>query len=166
MEDGEWKKPPEGRLLNKRALRVTEILNFQFSILNERKNSKSNWTCCFSLRCLTFAGGIINFHARLDVIAVHVKANAFAVVLDRPRLHLHARGDKIAALKHRRDPIEHMVAGFLYIVSDHILKWQHTLDIEVSRAGDQVLLVGILGGKLPADQVTAIVISKYLYMFK
>ncbi len=35
-------KPPEGRLLNKRALRVTEILNFQFSILNERKNSKSN----------------------------------------------------------------------------------------------------------------------------
>ena len=34
MEDGE--------LLNKRALRVTEILNFQFSILNERKNSKSN----------------------------------------------------------------------------------------------------------------------------
>ena len=25
-----------------RALRVTEILNFQFSILNERKNSKSN----------------------------------------------------------------------------------------------------------------------------
>lgn len=42
MEDGEWKKPPKGRLLNKRALRVTEILNFQFSILNERKNSKSN----------------------------------------------------------------------------------------------------------------------------
>ena len=39
MEDREWKKPPEGRLLNKRALRVTEILNFQFSILNERKTA-------------------------------------------------------------------------------------------------------------------------------
>ena len=41
MDHGGW-KPPEGRLLNKRALRVTEILNFQSSILNERKNSKSN----------------------------------------------------------------------------------------------------------------------------
>ena len=50
-----------------------------------------------------------------------------------------------------------MVAGFLHIVSDHILKRQHTLDIKVSRAGDQVLLVCILGGKLPADQVTAVI---------
>lgn len=36
------KEAAEGRLLNKRALRVTEILNFQFSILNGKKNSKSN----------------------------------------------------------------------------------------------------------------------------
>ena len=50
-----------------------------------------------------------------------------------------------------------MVAGFLHKIRHHVFKGQHPLDVEVARAGDEILLVGILPGELVADEMTAVV---------
>ena len=50
-----------------------------------------------------------------------------------------------------------MVVRFLDIVSYHIFKGEHTINIEVSCAGDQVLLICILAGQLIADEMAAII---------
>ena len=50
-----------------------------------------------------------------------------------------------------------MVFRFFYIVRHQILKGQHTIDIQIAGACDQVFLIGILGGQLIADQVAAVV---------
>ena len=50
-----------------------------------------------------------------------------------------------------------MVICFLYIVGNHILEREHSLYIEVSGAGNEVLLVGILPCELIPQQMATVV---------
>lgn len=72
-------------------------------------------------------------------------------------LHHHAPGHQLDPRKHRGDPIEHVVARFLDVVGGEIFERQHSSDVQVAGAGDQVLLVGIFARKLKADQVAAVI---------
>lgn len=110
-----------------------------------------------AVRKAVFAGRVVDFDARLHVVAEHVEADAVAVVLDRVRLHLHALRNEVVAVKNRGDAVHDMVAGFLHVVRDHVLEGEHAVHVQVARAGDEVAAVGVFGGQLPADEVTAVV---------
>ena len=56
------------------------------------------------------AGGVVDLHMRLQVVAIYVEAEGLAVVLDRLRLKAHATADKLLLVIHGRDAIEHVVA--------------------------------------------------------
>ena len=47
------------------------------------------------------------------------------------------------SLKDRCYPVEHMVPGFFYIVGCQVFERQHSLDIQISCSGNQVLLICI-----------------------
>lgn len=109
---------------------------------------------------------VVDGDARLHVVAEHVEADAVTVILDRVRLHLNALSDEIVAVEDRGDAVHDMTAGFLDVVRDHVLEGKHAVNIHVARTGDEIAAVRIFGGQLPADEMAAIEISKYLYMFK
>lgn len=106
---------------------------------------------------LAVSSHIVNFNARLDVISVDVETDSGAVVFDRVTLHLDATGHQFVALEIRSDPVQNMVAGFLHIISYHILKGQHTLHIKKAGAGDQIAIIGVLAGELITDQMAAVI---------
>ena len=106
-------------------------------------------------RKAALARGVVDRDAGLDVVGVD--AEAHLVVLHGLPFHQNAACDQLAALKHRRDAVEHVVAGLLDVVGDHVFKGQHTLHVQVARAGDEVALVGIFARELVADEVAAVV---------
>ena len=75
------------------------------------------------------AGGVVNGHAGLDVIAVDIEAHTLALVLHRHGLHLHSAGHQIVPLKDGGDPVENVVFRFLYVVGHQIFKGKHALHI-------------------------------------
>lgn len=91
-----------------------------------------------------FARGIVYLHARLYVIAIYVKAYSLALVLYGVRLHQHAAADKLVARENGSYSVRDVVAGFLDIVCDHILKGKHSLHVEITGAGDEVFRICIL----------------------
>lgn len=101
--------------------------------------------------------GIIDGHPGLHIVHIDMETDTLATVLQGDRLHLDAAGKQIFPFKHRRYPVQHMVACFLNKVRHHILKGQHALGIQIPGAGDQILLIGILAGKLKTDQMTAVI---------
>ena len=107
--------------------------------------------CGRGVREGAFPGGVVNHDSRLDVVAVDVEQHALALVLHGHRFHLHAAGYQIFALENRRDAVEDMVPRFFYVVRREVLKRQHPLDVQIARARDEVLFVGVFGGQLVAD---------------
>ena len=79
------------------------------------------WSALVS-RGLVAAGGVVDLHMRLQVVAVYVEAQRLAVVLDRLRLKAHAAADKFLFVIHRRDAVEHVVARFADVVENLLLK--------------------------------------------
>ena len=108
-------------------------------------------------RCLVAAGGVVDLHVRLQVIAVHVEAQSLAVVLDRLCLQTHAAADEFLLVVHGRDAVEHMVARVANIVEDLLLKRQHARLVEIARAGEEVFAVGVFTAERPCDKVAAVV---------
>ena len=103
------------------------------------------------------AGSVVDFNSRLVVVAIHMEAHAVAPVLHGPGLHLHPLGHQIVAAENGGHPVQHMVAGLLYVIGHQVLKGQHTLGVQVAGAGDQIAGVGILRRQLVADQMTAVI---------
>ena len=103
------------------------------------------------------SGRVVDRDARLHIVTVDIEADSVPLVLDRPSLELHARGDQIAPLEHRRCAVQHMVAGLPDVIRHQVLKRQHALHVEIPRARDQVAFVGVFTGQLVADQVAAVV---------
>ena len=99
---------------------------------------------------------VVDLDARLHVGAPH-REGELAAVIKGKRLHDHAAAHQLVALEKRLDAVQDAPARALHVVGDHVLVWQHALDVEVARAGDQIPLVGVLAGELVADQVTAVV---------
>ena len=106
---------------------------------------------------VAIAGGVVNFNSRLVVVAIHMEAHAITAVLHRPGFHLHPLGHQIVAAENGGHPVQHMVAGLLYVIGHQVLKGQHTLGVQVAGAGDQIAGVGILRRQLVADQMTAVI---------
>ena len=104
-----------------------------------------------------FPGGVVDLHTGLDIIGIDIEADTLAVILHRPGLHSDTAGQRIIPLKNRDDTVEHVVAGFLNIVSHHVFKGQHALHIHIAGASDQIPLVGILTGELKANQMAAVI---------
>ena len=50
-----------------------------------------------------------------------------------------------------------MVPGFFYIVGCQVFERQHSLNIQISCSGDQVLLICILRRQLVSDQMAAVI---------
>ena len=50
-----------------------------------------------------------------------------------------------------------MSIGLVNIVCNHILKREHSLDIQVPCSSDEIAFVGIFGAQLKSDEVTSIV---------
>ena len=84
------------------------------------------------------AGSVVDFNSRLVVVAIHMEAHAVAPVLHGPGLHLHPLGHQIVAAENGGHPVQHMVAGLLYVIGHQVLKGQHTLGVQVAGAGDQI----------------------------
>ena len=102
-------------------------------------------------------GSIVDGDAGLDIVGIDAEQDVLAAVLDRIPLHQHAAGQQIAFLKNGSYPIEHVVVRLLDVVCHHILEGEHPFNVQIPSAGDQVLLVGILTGKLIAEQMTAVI---------
>ncbi len=84
---------------------------------------------------------------RLQVVAIYVEAEGLAVVLDRLRLKAHATADKFLFVIHGRDAVEHMVARIANIVENLLFKRQHTRLVEITRAGEEILAIGVLAAE-------------------
>ena len=114
------------------------------------------WSVLVS-RGLIAAGGVVDLHVRLQVVAIYVEAEGLAVVLDRLRLKAHATADKFLFVIHRRDAVEHMVARIANIVENLLFKRQHARLVEIARAGEEILAVGVFAAERPGDKVAAVV---------
>ena len=118
--------------------------------------------CRFFRRCPLLAEpavsrGVIDGNTGLDVIGVDTEADALALVLHGPAFHQNAVGHQIGVGEHRRHPVQNMVVRLLYIVSHHVFKGQHSLDIQISGTGDEILLVGVLSCQLIPQQMAAVI---------
>ena len=94
---------------------------------------------------------------RLQVVAIYVEAEGLAVVLDRLRLEAHATADKFLFVIHGCDAIENMVARVVDVVKNLLLKRQHARLVEIARAGEEILAIGIFAAERPGDEVAAVV---------
>ena len=103
-------------------------------------------TCC-----------IVDDNTGLNVIGKYVEADAVALVLNRPGFDKNTVCKQIVTAENRRYTVHNVVACFLYVVADHFLKRDHSLNIQVSRARQKILLVIIFACELPSNQVTAVV---------
>ena len=106
---------------------------------------------------LVFAGGVVNLHMRLQVVAVHMEAQRLAVILDRLGLKAHAAAEKFLFVVHGRDAVENMVARVVDVVEDLLFKRQHARFVEIARAGEEILAIGVLAAERPGDEVAAVV---------
>ena len=79
------------------------------------------------------------------------------MVLDRLCLKAHAAADKFLLVVHGRDAIENMVARVVDVVEDLLFKRQHARFVEIARAGEQILAVGVFAAERPGDKVAAVV---------
>ena len=104
----------------------------------------------FICQC-ALSGGIVDLHAGLDVEGIDTKANSCTAVLNRIALHENTACQQIISLENRCHSIEQMVASLLHIIGYLILKRQHSLDIQIPRAGDQIALIFIFGSQLIAN---------------
>ena len=68
------------------------------------------------------AGGVVDLHMRLQVVAIYVETEGPAVVLDRLRLKAHATADEFLFVIHGRDAIENMVARVVDVVENLLFK--------------------------------------------
>ena len=106
---------------------------------------------------LVFAGGVVNLHMRLQVVAVHVEAQCLAVVLDRLRLEADTAADEFLFVVHGRDAVEHMVASVADVAEDLLFKRQHARFVEIARTGEEIFAVGVFAAERPGDEVAAVV---------
>ena len=79
------------------------------------------------------------------------------MVLDRLRLEAHAAANKFLLVVHGRDAIENMVARVVNVVKNLLLKRQHARLVEIMRAGEEILAVGVFAAERPGDKVAAVV---------
>ena len=79
------------------------------------------------------------------------------MVLDRLRLKAHATADKFLFVIHGRNAIEHVVARIANIVENLLFKRQHARLVEITRAGEEILAVGVFAAERPGDKVAAVV---------
>ena len=79
------------------------------------------------------------------------------MVLDRLRLKAHATADKFLFVIHGRNAIEHVVARIANIVENLLFKRQHARLVEIARAGEEILAVGVFAAERPGDKVAAVV---------
>ena len=79
------------------------------------------WSALVS-RGLIAAGGVVDLHMRLQVVAIYVETEGPAVVLDRLRLKAHATADEFLFVIHGRDAIENMVARVVDVVENLLFK--------------------------------------------
>ena len=77
---------------------------------------------CTAVCGVAVAGGVVNFNSRLVVVAIHMEAHAVAPVLHGPGLHLHPLGHQIVAAENGGHPVQHMVAGLLYVSATRFSK--------------------------------------------
>ena len=108
-------------------------------------------------RGLVAAGGVVNLHMRLQVVAVHVEAQRFAVVLDRLCLKAHATADKFLFVIHGCDAIEHVVARVVDVAENLLFEGQHACLVEIASTGEEIFAVGVFAAERPGDKVTAVV---------
>ena len=106
---------------------------------------------------LVAAGGVVDLHVRLQVVAIYMEAEGLAVVLDRLRLKAHATADKFLFVIHGRDAVEHMVARVADVAENLLLKRQHARFVEIARAGEEIFAVGVFAAERPGDKVAAVV---------
>lgn len=106
---------------------------------------------------LVAAGGVVDLHVRLQVVAIYMEAEGLAVVLDRLRLKAHATTDKFLFVVHGRDAVEHMVARVADVAEDLLFKRQHACLVEIACTGEEILAVGVFTAERPSDEVAAVV---------
>ena len=112
---------------------------------------------CFCLRSIltcrsgTVTGRIVDSYTRLNIVAIDIETDSFTVVLYGICFDLDTAAHKIVPLKYGGDPVCDMMIRFFYVVRNHVFKRKHSFDVHVSSAGNQVLSIGIFGGKLPSD---------------
>ena len=94
---------------------------------------------------------------RLQIVAIYVEAEGLAVVLDRLRLKAHAAADELLFVIHGCDAVEHMVARVVDVVEDLLFKRQHARFVEIARAGEEILAVGVFAAERPGDKVAAVI---------
>ena len=90
------------------------------------------------------AGGVVDRDVGLQVVAVHVEADARAVVLHGRGFHMDPARHELVVLEDGPHAVDHVVARLLDITCDPLLKRQHALFVQVARTGDEVALVGVL----------------------
>lgn len=103
------------------------------------------------------AGRVVDLDARLDVGAPGGDRDRVPAVLERDRLQQHAAAHQLVRREGGGRPVEHVVARVPHVVGDGVLDGEHLLGVHPPGAGDEVPLVGVLGGELPADEVAAVV---------
>ena len=107
--------------------------------------------------CRALSGGVIKHYARLNIIAKDIKHDTVPAVLDRLCLDMNSASEQLVTDEYRRNTVHDMISGFFYIVGYHVLKRQHSLNIKISRSGNEIALVRIFTGQLKSDKMTTII---------
>ena len=118
---------------------------------------RCRFLCDRSFAKSAFSSCVVDDDTRLDIIAEHVIENAISVILNGLRLHKYAVSYQIRSFKDWRDAVHNMVVCFLYIVGNHIFKWQHSRNIQITSARDKIPCICIFSRKLIAQQMAAII---------
>ena len=100
------------------------------------------------IRQPVLASSIINFNARLYIIAINVETNASAVIFNRPGFHNYTTTNQLFIIINRSYTIQNMVISLIDIIINHVLERQHTCYIHITSARDQILLIGIFASEL------------------
>ena len=80
---------------------------------------------------LALTRGIINFNARLDIVGKDSVGDPGALVFHGITLHQNAISHQVIPFKDWGHAIKDMVVGLLDVVGDHVLKGQHSLNIQI-----------------------------------
>lgn len=65
--------------------------------------------------------------------------------------------DKFLFVIHGRDTVEHMVTRIADVAENLLFKRQHARLVEITRAGEEILAVGVFAAERPGDEVAAVV---------
>ena len=79
------------------------------------------------------------------------------MVLDRLCFQTNATTDEFLFVVHGRDAVEHMVARVVDVAEDALFKRQHARLVEIARAGEEILAVGVFAVERPGDEMAAVV---------